>query len=834
MSRMRRPLILTACILLALFVMPAGALKVGPQGTSPSGLLTARPESLGRNTPPLRIETLVNFIEADEPSQAVEVGIGETLGFTHIVTNGGTALLTSVSVGDDTGTEVSCPQTTLNPGESMTCTSRAFAASCLQVNTGSATAAGANGKAITARDRAYYFGIYKSAVTIEKRVNGEDADDRPGPYITPGDMIAWTFVVTNSGAVDLHNIKVVDNGVPKVFCPKTLLLPDESMTCTAESSALAGQQDNLATVSAYPPCGAPVTDDDAAHYLGSVTRPSVALVKSVNGQDANTAPGPSVSIGSALFWTFVVTNSGDVRLTGVAVTYDSLTVTCPKSVLAAGESMTCTAQSAALACEQQNTASVSGYPDSGGVVYDQDPAFYTGAPFLDLRLETRVNGEEADTAPGLTVQAGSSLSLTYAVTNAGDVALTGLSVTASDGPAVACPKTALQSGETMMCSASMSARGGERVVIGSVSGTPPCGPKASATDSAYYKGVGPSISIETLVNGGDADQEPGLYILKDAPIVFSYVVTNSGDVALTGVSVTDDRGLIVTCPKTTLSIAESMVCTATSTAVSGHSVNVGTASGTAVSTTVQDSDPAHYTGIFPAVAIETLTNGSEADDPPGPSVVNGRSVQWTYVVTNTGDVSLSSLSVTDDQGVPVTCPKTVLQAGEAMTCTASGIASGGQHSNVGTVTGTPPAGANVTASDPSHYVGIAGQGCTPGYWKNHTDSWPPTGYSPTQKIKTVFTSVLTGYPPSIGNATLWDALAFDGYDPNPVAGGGEILLRAGVAALLNASHPSVSFPLTEVDLITQVNTALASANRDVLLTNAAQLDAQNNTGCPLN
>ena len=834
MSRKYRPLMLTGCILLALFVLPAGALRVGPQGTSPSGLLTARPESLGRNTPPLRIETLVNFIEADEPSQAVEVGIGETLGFTHIVTNGGTALLTSVSVGDDTGAAVSCPQTTLNPGESMTCTSHAFAGSCLQVNTGSATAAGANGKAITARDRAYYFGMYESGVTIEKRVNGDDADDRPGPYITPEDTIAWTFVVTNSGAVDLHNIKVGDDGVPKVVCPKTLLLPDESMTCTAESSALAGQQDNLATVSASPPCGDPVTDVDAAHYLGSVTRPSIALVKSVNDQDANTAPGPSVSIASALSWTFVVSNSGDVQLTGVAVQDAPLAVTCPKSVLAPAESMTCTAHSVALACEHENTASVSGYPESGGVVYDEDPAFYTGAPSLDLRLETRVNGEESDTGPGLTVQAGSSLSVTYEVTNAGDVALTGLSITASDGPAVACPKTVLQPAESMTCSSSMSARGGERVVLGSVSGTPPCGNRASATDSAFYKGVGPSVSVEKLVNGGDADQEPGLYILKGAPIVFSYVVTNSGDVALTDVSVTDDRGLTVTCPKATLSLAESMVCTATATAVSGHYVNVGTASGTAVSTTVQDSDPAHYTGISPAVAIETLTNGSESDNPPGPSEVNGASVLWTYVVTNTGDVSLSSLSVTDDQGVPVTCPKTVLQPGESMTCTASGTASGGQHSNVGTVTGTPPGGASVTASDPSHYVGITGQGCTPGYWKNHTDSWPPTGYSPTQKIKTVFPPVLTGYPASLGNATLWDALAFDGWDPNPVAGGAEILLRAGVAALLNASHPTVAFPLTEGGLITQVNTALASANRDTLLSNAAQLDAYNNIGCPLN
>ena len=52
----------------------------------------------------------------------------------------------------------------------------------------------------------------------------------------------------------------------------------------------------------------------------------------------------------------------------------------------------------------------------------------------------------------------------------------------------------------------------------------------------------------------------------------------------------------------------------------------------------------------PQIEIEKSTNGADADDPPGPSIpvtdANGNPtpVTWTYVVTNTGNVTLSSIA----------------------------------------------------------------------------------------------------------------------------------------------------------------------------------------------
>jgi hypothetical protein len=80
--------------------------------------------------------------------------------------------------------------------------------------------------------------------------------------------------------------------------------------------------------------------------------------------------------------------------------------------------------------------------------------------------------------------------------------------------------------------------------------------------------------------------------------------------------------------------------------------------------------------------------------------------------------------------------------------------------------------------------------------------------------------------------TLLDALNYGGGPET--TGAARILLRAAVAALLNAAQPDVDYQLTVAQVISQVNTALASGNRNTMLNLASQLDRYNNAGCPLN
>jgi hypothetical protein len=121
------------------------------------------------------------------------------------------------------------------------------------------------------------------------------------------------------------------------------------------------------------------------------------------------------------------------------------------------------------------------------------------------------------------------------------------------------------------------------------------------------------------------------------------------------------------------------------------------------------------------------------------------------------------------------------------------------------------------------------EGCTPGYWKNHTRSWPPSGYSPNQTVSSVFSGASAF--PSLASESLLDAL--QGGGGSGTLGAAKILLRAATAALLNAAHPGVDYPRTSAQIIAAVNAALTSNNRDQMLTLATALDNDNNGGCPL-
>ena len=61
-----------------------------------------------------------------------------------------------------------------------------------------------------------------------------------------------------------------------------------------------------------------------------------------------------------------------------------------------------------------------------------------------------------------------------------------------------------------------------------------------------------------------------------------------------------------------------------------------------------------------AIVIEKSTNGDDADTAPGPEILVGDPVSWEYVVTNVGDIGLTDIEVTDDQGVTVVCPENSL------------------------------------------------------------------------------------------------------------------------------------------------------------------------------
>jgi hypothetical protein len=138
-------------------------------------------------------------------------------------------------------------------------------------------------------------------------------------------------------------------------------------------------------------------------------------------------------------------------------------------------------------------------------------------------------------------------------------------------------------------------------------------------------------------------------------------------------------------------------------------------------------------------------------------------------------------------------------------------------------------------------VAACDQGCTPGYWKNHTESW--VGYNPNQTLAQAG-FIIPSPLASFGTVKLIDALQGGG-GPG-LDGAAKILFRAAAASLLNgaalAGPPDYHF-WTPLEILngqgtrfTGVNQILAMTplTRQVMLDYAAELDYINNLGCPLN
>lgn len=446
-------------------------------------------------------------------------------------------------------------------------------------------------------------------------------------------------------------------------------------------------------------------------------------------------------------------------------------------------------------------------------------------PGSHVDIETATNGDDADEPIGPQIPVGDTVTWTYKVMNNGSLPLQRIVVSDDQLGVIDCPHTTLASGHMMTCTADGIAEAGQYSNVATATGTNPQGVGASDEDPSHYFGITPgvaAIDIEKATNGEDADEETGPEIVVDDPVEWTYEVTNTGDLALEQIVVTDDQLGDIECPLDALAPGQSMTCTADGVAVEGQYANIGTVTAlTEDGEEAGDEDPSHYLGVAfeaaPEIDIEKATNGANADNSPGPVVAVGDPIAWTYVVTNTGNVDLAGIAVSDDVEGAIACPASTLAVGESMICEAAGVAVEGPYANLGSVTSMDAEGTVAEDSDPSHYFGLEevpeALTCGHGYWKNHLADWEPTPYSPDDLIGDVFDS--THAWTYISESTLLEGLQFPG-GPG-VDGAVRIVLRQAIAALLNASHPDFASPSTVADIIDMVNTAFESGDRQTII-----------------
>lgn len=234
------------------------------------------------------------------------------------------------------------------------------------------------------------------------------------------------------------------------------------------------------------------------------------------------------------------------------------------------------------------------------------------------------------------------------------------------------------------------------------------------------------VTIEVDTNGYDADSAPGPEIILGSPITWTYTVTNTGSNDFRKVDIYDREpgllGLLLTrtkvCTIDNLLEGESASCTLDGIAEEGQYANIGIAiaKGRTWLQIAIDQDRSHYVGTLghPAIDLEKATEGQDADASPGPELNVDDPVEWTFLVSNTGDVDLSNVVVTDEAVQPVAGPESTvceiatLPVGQSESCSMSGSVIEGQYQNIGRVVADGLGGAQVGDEDVSHYSGVVG------------------------------------------------------------------------------------------------------------------------------
>jgi hypothetical protein len=333
-------------------------------------------------------------------------------------------------------------------------------------------------------------------------------------------QISYTFTVTNTGNVTLTNLSIADPklGLTNLIVSPNTLAPNAVGTATAtytitQADITTGEVKNTATVTGTPPSGPNVTDisDDGNELVDTpadpdtdpTNDPTVVLLPKVKLVKTALIAGTG-AIGDVITYTFTVTNTGNVPLTGLSIADAKLNLTnlaVTPSTLAPGASGTATATYAVTqvdinAGEVKNTATVTGTPPSGPNVTDVSDS---GDELVDTPADPDTDPTNDPTIVPLTPTPkvrivktavltgtgaiGDVINYTFTVTNTGNVPLTSLSIADAKlnltnlavTPSTLTPgASGTSTAAYILTQADITA--GEVKNTASVTGTPPTGP----------------------------------------------------------------------------------------------------------------------------------------------------------------------------------------------------------------------------------------------------------------------------------------------------------------------------------------------------------------------
>lgn len=665
--------------------------------------------------------------------------VGDVIPYQFVVTNPSLATLSSVSVTDpQLDGPVSCPTTTLasagTAGSSMTCTGQhtvtaadvTSTTSLVSYSTTASVTASAGGSPVSTTG-SHQVSLGTAALSLTKT-----ADQTTG--LTVGSVVHYTFSVTNTGSIPVGAVTVSDplTGLVNGTCVSSLAV-GATASCAASGSHQVTQADmnagsvvNTATATGLLPAtvsGPSVTAQGSRTVYTAPANPGLSLMKSV-------LPATVSSVGQLVTYSFHVTNTGNVTMSGITVhdtgstgTGSLSAITCPSASLDPGLSENCAASYTVTQADLDsggvsNTATVSGLAPGASV----PTTSLSGQAVLDVAASPAIS-LALTASPTSVTHTGQQVTYTYTRTNTGNVTLSGVTTAST-----------VFSGTGSL--SSMSCTGGSSLAPGASS---TCTATYTVTqadmnagtvaETAVATGTSPSTTLVTSNTPQavvTATQSPHLALSMSSnptafdhagqQVTYTFSLHNNGNVTLGNIGMltptTTGSGTLsaVTCSGvTSLDPGQSTTCTATYT-VSQADVDGGSVTLQAVASATTPTAQ-----VYAGPVVQTMTAvqipGLSLLKTVSPTTVSavGDPVTFSYLMTNTGNVTLGSVGVQEKAFTgtgtlsSVSCAAGSLAPGGSQTCTATYAATqadldAGSVSNTAVAYGTPPGSATAFTS----------------------------------------------------------------------------------------------------------------------------------------
>lgn len=212
-----------------------------------------------------------------------------------------------------------------------------------------------------------------------------------------------------------------------------------------------------------------------------------------------------------------------------------------------------------------------------------------------------------------------------------------------------------------------------------------------------------AIAVEKIADRGSA--------MLGETVHYTYTVTNTGEVTLSDVTATDDKLGDITLSKTTLSPGESAAGTASvvvqESDLPGPLTNTVTVQGMSeAGALVTASDEASVQLSSARSSIEVILEAQDSRGfpiSPLDTLPVGETITYVYMITNTGETTLTDLSLVDDRLGEIPLSRTTIAPWEhvngsfSVTITEADLP--GPFENTVVVTAIDPSGKTVTDSD---------------------------------------------------------------------------------------------------------------------------------------